>query len=158
MITIVGLGIRPGDLTLDVQSRLRSGLPVLLRTARHPAADFLRAEGIPFQSFDALYEQSEDFSALNAAIAQAVLQNAPCVFAVPGGAGLFDESVRAVASAAQKEGAAVEILPGIGLAEATAAQNLGAVGAVTLAAGDFGPRLANPRLPLILVELNSRVL
>ncbi|MDR2514912.1 MAG: nucleoside triphosphate pyrophosphohydrolase [Christensenellaceae bacterium] len=158
MITIIGLGIKSGELTLNARAKLRSGLPLLLRTARHPVAEALSAEGIPFRAFDALYEQSEDFSSLNAAIAQAVLQSAPCVFAAPGGAGLFDEGVRAVVSAARKEGVAIEILPGVGLAESAAAQNGGAFGALTLAAADFGPRFANPRLPLILVELGSRVL
>ena len=42
MITIVGLGIAAGDLTLDAAQALTSGARVLLRTARVPAADWLR--------------------------------------------------------------------------------------------------------------------
>ena len=56
MITIVGLGIAAGDLTLDAAQALTSGARVLLRTARVPAADWLRARGASFEALDALYE------------------------------------------------------------------------------------------------------
>ena len=60
MITIVGLGVARGDLTLGALEALTGGDQVLLRTARTPAADVLRERGVAFSSLDALYEETED--------------------------------------------------------------------------------------------------
>ena len=57
MITIVGLGVARGDLTLGALEALTGGGQVLLRTARTPAADVLRERGVAFSSLDALYEE-----------------------------------------------------------------------------------------------------
>ena len=46
MITIVGLGVARGDLTLGALEALTGGGQVLLRTARTPAADVLRERGV----------------------------------------------------------------------------------------------------------------
>ena len=60
MITIVGLGVARGDLTLGALEALTGGGQVLLRTARTPAADVLRERGVAFSSLDALYEEPRE--------------------------------------------------------------------------------------------------
>ena len=61
MIYIVGLGA--GDesqLTLGVVAKLKSGLPLFLRTAEHPMINFLEKNEIEyraFETFEAVYEE-----------------------------------------------------------------------------------------------------
>ena len=68
-VTIVPLG--PGDpslLTLGSLRALKECGCVILRTARHGTAPFLTEEGVSFTALDELYDQYEDFDALNDAI------------------------------------------------------------------------------------------
>ena len=56
MIYIVGLGA--GDesqLTLGVVAKLKSGLPLFLRTKEHPMINFLEENGIEYRAFDDIY-------------------------------------------------------------------------------------------------------
>ncbi|HBS59702.1 MAG TPA: hypothetical protein DEA44_10585, partial [Firmicutes bacterium] len=73
-IYVVGLG--PGsykDLSLGALEMLRAPFPVFLRTEIHPLVEHLRTEGVVFQSFDDIYEQSADFTAVYRRIADEVL-------------------------------------------------------------------------------------
>ena len=70
MITLVGLGVARGDLTLNAVEALVSGEKVLLRTEVTPAADFLREKGVPFETLDDIYEENEDFDEVNDAAAE----------------------------------------------------------------------------------------
>ena len=69
MITLVGLGVARGDLTLNAVEALMSGEKVLLRTEVTPAVDFLREKGVPFETLDDIYEENEDFDEVNDAAA-----------------------------------------------------------------------------------------
>ena len=112
MITIVGLGIKKGDLTLNAVEALESGAKVLLRTAVTPAADYLREKGIAFTALDAVYERTEDYDEVNEEIVEAVLeaaQEGDVVFGVIGGAGLMDASVKCVCAAAKEEDMAMRL-------------------------------------------------
>lgn len=84
-ITVVGLGPgSPGQLTLAALDALRSGRPVLLRTAIHPTVAALEAMGVSYATCDDLYEQGGSFDEVYAAAAQRVLSHADVVYAVPG--------------------------------------------------------------------------
>src|SRR5258708_3502626 len=97
MITLVGLG--PGrleSLTLGAYTALREAKTVVLRTARHPVVEDLRAEGIPFTALDSLYEQATDFESLYAQLAATILEAArhgDVTYAVPGHPFLGERSV-----------------------------------------------------------------
>lgn len=153
MIRIVGLGQEIGDLTLRENEALLGGDPVILRTERHPIAAYLKDKGIPFETLDALYEASEDYDDLLAAIAARVVGAEPCVYAVPGGAGLLDKTVCAVTKLAAKKGVKTQILPGVGLGETASAANQGLPFALVLPAADLTHALVNVRVPLLLTEL-----
>ena len=71
-ITVVGTGWTEGQLTLDAVQLLKSGAQILLHTDRCGCAAWLRGQGIPFESLDALYDACEDFDAHAQAAAQAV--------------------------------------------------------------------------------------
>ena len=65
MIYIVGLGA--GDesqLTLGVVAKLKSGLPLFLRTAEHPMINFLEENEIEYRAFDDVYMKHETFEAV----------------------------------------------------------------------------------------------
>ena len=54
MITVVGLGCSPEDLTQSGRRAILSGARVILRTGETPAAEGVRALGVPFETLDAL--------------------------------------------------------------------------------------------------------
>lgn len=160
MITIVGLGIKKGDLTLNAIEALTGGAQVLLRTAVTPAAEFMKEKGVAFESLDRLYEQNEDYDEVNEAIVEAVLAKAKegdVVFGVIGGAGLMDASVKCVSAAAKAEGIAVRVIPGVGLYEHAAGEVGGLDNACVIAAIDLENAIVDVRRSLILCELNDRV-
>ena len=85
-ITVVGLGTGvKEDLTLGALEAMRSAEKLILRTSHMQVTGFLQSEGIGFVSLDDLYEQAEDFDALDAACAKSVREAAEksdVVFAV----------------------------------------------------------------------------
>ncbi|MBQ8136522.1 MAG: nucleoside triphosphate pyrophosphohydrolase [Clostridia bacterium] len=85
-ITVVGLGHgNEDDLTLGALRAMKGAKRLILRTSRVGVANLLREEGIAFTTLDDLYENAEDFDALDEACAQAVLDAAKesdVVFAV----------------------------------------------------------------------------
>ncbi len=80
MITIVGLGCDPGDLTAAASAALRSGAKVILRTRETPvsAAAFasVAASGVPPETLDGVYGRCRSFDALNRKLAACVLDAA----------------------------------------------------------------------------------
>jgi tetrapyrrole methylase family protein / MazG family protein len=120
-VTLVGLG--PSGLHLLPEpslAALREAPRLVLRTARHPAADELRERGIVFTSLDSLYDTTADFADLYPALADAVLREAeqqPVTYAVPGHPLLGEESVRLVLAAAAARGLRVEVLPAPGFVD-----------------------------------------
>ena len=75
-LTIVGLGFTEDALTLGAIRAMRGAGKVILRTERCAAAEYLRREGVPFETLDALYERAEDFAELNRLCAEAVAEAA----------------------------------------------------------------------------------
>ncbi len=76
-ITIVALGPGPREyLTLGALEALQKAQTIVLRTQQHDAANWLKEQGIPFESLDMLHEEAEDFDALNQACARYVLDKA----------------------------------------------------------------------------------
>lgn len=71
-IVVVGHGYEAGQLTLEAVSLLKSGARVILHTERCGCAEWLKAEGIAYDTLDALYESCEDFDEHAQAAAEAV--------------------------------------------------------------------------------------
>ncbi|MDU4961227.1 MAG: nucleoside triphosphate pyrophosphohydrolase [Sporomusaceae bacterium] len=115
-ITIAGLGPGPLSLvSLDTWARIQAADALLLRTARHPAAEDLTAQGITFTAFDELYESLPTFDAVYQAIAEAVVERARqrqrLVFAVPGSPMVAERTVPLIKELAAAAGIAVTVLP-----------------------------------------------
>lgn len=87
-ITIVGLGA--GDieqLPLGVYRLLKNSSHLYLRTKEHPVVKDLMAEGVEFQSFDAVYEKHDQFDHVYEEIVCELVSKSekdPIVYAVPG--------------------------------------------------------------------------
>ena len=102
IITIAALGPDSGDmLTIGALDAMRQADALVLRTARHGAVKTLEAQGLTYQTLDALYERCEDFDELCGMAAAALIQKARACeglcYAVsePGS----DATVRALAAA-----------------------------------------------------------
>ncbi|MBE5768045.1 MAG: nucleoside triphosphate pyrophosphohydrolase [Clostridiales bacterium] len=163
MITVVSLG--PGSeelLTLQSIKALENAENLILRTARHPVAEYLMAQGHAFADFDALYDQFEDFDDMHAEMARRLWQEAtsgPVTYGVIDAAS--DESVKALQSTLPK-GAQVTILPGVTLCDARLSQlppdfahagSLRILPAMTAAGSPH-----DPRTPVMITEIWQGVL
>ncbi len=129
MITLIGLG--PGDaetLSRGAERALREASAameqgtgvLLLRTARHPVVEALRAWGLHFETLDALYDTAPDFAAVYSGIAARVLAEAARItgggkpfavaYAVPGHPLFGEESVRLIREGAASAGIPTQIV------------------------------------------------
>jgi len=88
-ITVLGLGTGdPDQLTLGVWRKLQSAERLFLRTERHPVAEWIRGNGVGYETFDALYERESTFEDVYEEIARTLMRHAAdggeIVYAVPG--------------------------------------------------------------------------
>lgn len=155
-ITIVGLGPgNPSHLTVGALETLKSGRPVLLRTAIHPTVEPLRAMGVTFDSCDDLYERAHSFEDVYAAVAERVLNYEDVVFAVPGHPLVGESSVKLIMARAPER---VELLTGPSFLD-TLLITLGldpVDGMELLDALQLGRRLPSGDLPAVVMQLHSR--
>ncbi len=119
LLSVLALG--PGDprfLNRLTEDRLRSASPLIIRTDRHPAAAWLREQEIPFVSMDGIYDESDDFDALNRRIAERVWELAASgkqpAYAVPDP--VTDRTVDEIFRLCP-ERAGVEVVPGFSYAD-----------------------------------------
>ncbi|MGN0995537.1 MAG: MazG family protein [Candidatus Ventricola sp.] len=122
IITIAALGPDSGELlTLGALTQMRGADALVLRTARHGAADVLTREGIAYDTLDPLYEDCEDFDELCARAAQALISRARGVRALCYAVGdpVSDATVRALARALPED-VGLRVLGGVTLADGAA--------------------------------------
>ena len=162
-ITVVPLGPGSPDLlTLQAADLLRGGTPVCLRTERHPVSDWLKQQGVSCSSLDSLYENSDDFDAMNEAIVEKLFSMAASgdlLYAVPDPAA--DQSVSLLVRRADPTRFAVSVLPGVSAVDSclaacasrTESLPLQSVSALSLNAFSW-----NPAASLLVTELDSRLL
>ena len=162
-ITVVTLG--PGDpslLTLQAAEALKGARHLILRTARHGTARWLEEAGIPYSSFDALYDRYDDFDALHDAMASELLRHAekaPLVYGVMDAS--TDGSVAALKRAIPETGK-LHILAGISVSDACAAASplpeTAAGGLRVLPATACSQANPDPSMPMLITEIDSRTL
>ena len=160
MLTIIGLGMEPEDLTYRALKALESADTVYLRTGETPHAAFLSSLNISCIPLDFLYEESEDYTELCEKIAQRVTENGDgdIVYACPGSAAVGDETVRAVSELCRKKQIPVRILPGISAADTAAASALGVPALQLLSAHSLTADMLNPRYALVVEEIDDAFL
>lgn len=151
-ITVVGVGLERGQLTLDAAQLLSSGARVVLHTGRIACAQWLEEQGIPFETLDALYQDCEDFDEHARLAAEAVMrmaQSGDVVYAVYD---VRDHSVLKL----------LEQVPGLKIVPGPAMEGalLGRLDGATrmLEASDWESFRLSPRENTLIRELDSRQL
>ncbi len=159
-VTVVTLG--PGNpeyLTRQAEKALRGARCLILRTARHRTAEWLRAEGVAFTDFDDFYDRYDSFDAMHAAMAEALWAEAgkhAVTFAVQDA--VTDGAVRALRETCP-EGAALRVLPGISASDTALAEaGIAGSGWLVVTATDIGKVTPDPAWPLLVTEIDSREL
>lgn len=115
-LTVVGLGPGGADLILPAARRAIDGATRrFVRTARHPAVDELRREGVVFESFDYLYDREPDLDSVYRSIVAALGDAAPgTVYAVPGSPVVAE---RTVVLLRERLGDDLTVIPGVSFAD-----------------------------------------
>lgn len=161
-ITVVPLGPgAPEFLTLGALEVLSKASTVILRTGRHRACEELLKRGIAYATLDHLYEEADDFDALNKRAAKELWEAAaqgPVAYGVADPTS--DETVRELQNGAgpQKK---VEVLSGVPLYAPCLCALPGipeSQGLRILPAASCGEAALIPSEPLLITELNSRLL
>jgi len=122
-LTVAGMGPGPvGQFTLGALEAARRADALVLQTIKHPVAEYLKEQGLAFETLDALYEGAEDFDALNAdaaALLRDRLSQSGNTVLLLYGEGLWAHALCApVLQMAADAGAEIELLPGVSGADA----------------------------------------
>ncbi|KUP04250.1 hypothetical protein Q73_16115 [Bacillus coahuilensis m2-6] len=87
-IDVIGLGSGDLDqLPYGIYKRLKESSHAYLRTKEHPVVRELEKEGFEYESFDAVYEEHDQFEAVYEAIVQTLIKKSekgPVLYVVPG--------------------------------------------------------------------------
>ena len=112
-ITIIGLGASDLDqLPLGIYKKLKAAEHLYVRTEQHPVLQELKAEGLTWTSFDAIYEKNDQFEAVYEEIVQTLLKlakEAPVTYAVPGHPLVAEQTVQLLIEAERQGNAKIRI-------------------------------------------------
>ena len=121
-LTVIGLG--PGSkeyLTMGAFEQMKTGTKVMLRTEKHPVVDYIKSQGIEYESFDYLYDEIDDFDGVYKKIVEKLLnmlQKQCIVYAVPGSPFVAEFTVQLLIEAQKKEYFELEFIPAASFIEA----------------------------------------
>jgi len=123
-IDIVGLGPgNPGQITLETLKLLKNTNQNFFRTEIHPVMDFIREEGISYESFDAFYETEDSFEGVYEKIVEKLMSIAKkgqdIVYVVPGNPLFGEKTVEELIKAAKLEAVDYHISPGVSFVDVT---------------------------------------
>lgn len=115
MIKIVGLGPSTIDeMSVGAYRTIRCAPTVFVRTARHPAAEELAAEGVVMESMDSIYESADTFDEVYTRISERILgeveKGGDVVYAVPGHPLFGEIAVRKILKIAAERGVQTEVI------------------------------------------------
>ena len=163
-LTVAGLG--PGDaglITREIWARIEAAEHILLRTRIHPTVEALDAAEISYETYDAFYEEADDFDLLYERIVDDLLtrvRESDVLYLVPGSPFVAERTVQLLRERAIEEGIPLEILPAMSFLEIIfAAVGLDPVHGLSIVdAMDEEAVAAPPAQDLIITQLYSREL
>lgn len=163
-LTVAGLG--PGDagfITRETWARIEAAEHILLRTRIHPTVEALDAAEISYETYDAFYEEADDFDLLYERIVDDLLtrvRESDVLYLVPGSPFVAERTVQLLRERAIEEGIPLEILPAMSFLEIIfAAVGLDPVHGLSIVdAMDEEAVAAPPAQDLIITQLYSREL
>lgn len=123
MLKIMGLG--PGAyeaLTIGALKELKNNKNIYFRTEKHPTVDFLKDEGIKFESYDHAYEKYDSFDDLYKYIAEDLItkikDDEDLIYAVPGHPLVAEKSVINLIELCKENNIQYEVLPAVSFVDA----------------------------------------
>ena len=123
MIKIMGLG--PGAyeaLTIGALKELKNNKNIYFRTEKHPTVDFLKDEGIKFESYDHAYEKYDSFDDVYKYIAEDLItkikDDEDLIYAVPGHPLVAEKSVINLIELCKENNIQYEVLPAVSFVDA----------------------------------------
>lgn len=118
MLKIMGLG--PGAyeaLTIGALKELKNNKNIYFRTEKHPTVDFLKDEGIKFESYDHAYEKYDSFDDVYKYIAEDLItkikDDEDLIYAVPGHPLVAEKSVVNLIELCKENNIQYEVLPAV---------------------------------------------
>ena len=123
MIKIIGLGPGASEaLTLGTMKVLRNTKNVFFRTEKHPTLDFIKDEGIEFNTYDFAYEESKSFDDVYKTIAEDLIKKeksyGEIVYGVPGHPLVAEKSVLNLIELCKTQNIEYQILPAVSFVDA----------------------------------------
>ena len=152
-ITVIGHGYEAGQLTLEAAELLKSGRRIILHTERCGCAEWLREQGVAFETLDALYERCEDFDEHTREAASTVLDAASEGDVIYGVFDVRDHSVSRLLAAEEHE---VRVVAGPPAEGSLLARAVGPV--QLLEASDWAQYSLSSARSTLVRELDSREL
>ncbi len=152
-LTIVPLST-PQSIGESAKQAVLNAPRLFLQTAEHESARFIIEAGLEYTSMDDLYASSEDFDALNCAIAARLVCGENAVYAVPG-RGVGSAQYAAISQAASAAGVQLIALPGTGFADAALASAGITVSGIFFCTANELPQNIQPDYPLCIEELDT---
>ena len=123
MLKIMGLG--PGAyeaLTIGAFKELKNNKNIYFRTEKHPTVDFLKDEGIKFESYDHAYEKYDSFDDVYKYIAEDLItkikDDEDLIYAVPGHPLVAEKSVINLIELCKENNIQYEVLPAVSFVDA----------------------------------------
>lgn len=161
-LIVVGLGPGPQSyVTLGAKEALQSAQKVFCQTQRHPMFCVMQHWGVQAEPLDALYEQAEDFDAMNEAIAQRVCRSAAqmrTVFAVTGHGIKGQNAVQLALAYARKRGIPTRVVAGVAQEEAAlAACGLSCEAGVCVHYQRVDAHAIDPQKTQVLSDMDSQI-
>lgn len=156
VLTIAGLGVNAGDISVNALNKIKACPCVLLRTEKTNSAKFLSQVGISYTSLDYLYDKSRNFETLKKNIVSEVkgrLKNSDVCYLVDGS--VSEDSVASELIAKIKD---VEVFEGVSkVAKAISLAGLGGKKYYAVSAYELN-NLHKFTFPLAVYDLDSRFL
>lgn len=162
-ITVAGLGSGDeSDLSLGVIRVLREAEQLYLRTGDHPAVKWLKAQGLRFTTFDAVYERHGRFEDVYDDIARRLIAAARgrhIVYAVPGHPAVAEQTTRILKERSRAQGIDVRIQGGRSFLETAFTRlNLDPIDGFLLLDGlNLTAAQLNPRLPTLIAQVYDQL-
>lgn len=123
MIKIIGLGPGAKDaLTIGTLELLKSSKNVYFRTEKHPTVDFLKEQGLKFETYDFAYDKFDSFDEVYEFIANEIIKThnscEDIVYGVPGHPFVAEKSVNILIKLCEKLNIKYEVLPAVSFVDA----------------------------------------
>jgi tetrapyrrole methylase family protein/MazG family protein len=165
MIKIVGLG--PGDkdaLTIGTVYEFENTKNIFLRTEKHPTVDYLIEKGIKFETYDNVYENTENFDEVYLNIANDLLVKhnslGELIYGVPGHPLVAEKSVFNLIELCKENNVEYKIIPAVSFIDAMIESiKIDPIeGLKVIDAFDIGNQILDKRIGTIITQVYNQLI